>query len=555
MSTQTGRAVEAPAPLSSRRFERTRARVQRLRDDPNPVWKRELRQAARLGRTPVILAVTAAGMTLLITAIGGMVSVEMEPSKVGFALYQVFFSLAFALVSWIAPAVAASTVASERSGHTWEALVLTGLGAPTIARGKFFAALSYVLLYIVMLAPVGALPFLFGGVTALEVLLAFVLLVLFAVLAITFGLSISSTVASPAVAIVITLMIAVPVSIAGYLGLGLGLSFAAHQLWPAVEQGPPVWLPAALTSARPGLESLTYLVLLPLALTAVPAWFFYEVTVARMSGPSDDRSTGLRRWFAVSALTLGLVSLAPPLVAGAEAWKASVAGIGFMSLVYAFTAFVFAGDTLGPSRRVRVHWERAGTGRFKRFFGPGVLKAVTLLLLVGLLVTLLQAAEGAALARWHGSKSAIDAERVAVFAGYAAAFLLFIAGFTAWTRARSVSGATPRLLLLVALFIATVGPWVAMAVGSAMAESSGQALLLAGPSPLYAFTMTDALGRTGPLRDLTLAVGACSAGAWSLLGVGLLSAARARVRRTLRARHAAETSFEAELQSEQAGAS
>jgi hypothetical protein len=554
VSAQTGRAVEAPAPPSSRRIDRARVEMRRLRDDPNPVWMRELRQAARLQRTPVILAVSAAGMTLLIASIGGMVSTTAEPAKVGFALYQVFFSLAFALVSWIAPAVAANTIASERGGHTWEALVLTGLGAKSIARGKFFAALTYVLLYLVMLAPVGALPFLFGGVTASQVLVAFALLFLFAVLAVAFGLSISSTFSSPAMAIAITLMVAVPLSIVAYVGLGVGLSFPAHDLWPAVADGPPVWLPTALTRAGVGLGSLTYLVLTPLALTAVPAWFFYEVTVAKMSDASDDRSTGLRRWFVVSAIGLGLVSLAPPLVAGTHSWKASVAGIGFMNLMYAFVAFVFAGDPLGPSRRVRVHWERAGAGRVRRFFGPGVLKAVVLLLVMGLSVTAVQTAEGVALAGWHGAKGFADVERVVVFAAYAAAFLVFIGGFTAWTRARATTGTAPRFLLFVALFIATVGPWIVMGVGSAMADSE-RALLLAGPSPLFAFNMIDALDTTGPLRDLTLAVGACSAGAWALIGVGLLSAARARVGRTLKARQAAEARFEADLAAEQASAS
>ncbi len=44
-----------------------------------------------------------------------------------------------------------------------------------IARGKFLAAYTNIAMYIVMLAPAGALPFLFGGVTATEVLAAFAL--------------------------------------------------------------------------------------------------------------------------------------------------------------------------------------------------------------------------------------------------------------------------------------------------------------------------------------------------------------------------------------------
>ena len=207
MSAQTGRPTVASPPPSSRRLDRARIHVSRIRNDPNPVWMRELRQSARLQRTPVILAVITGMMTLLIASIGGVASVTAEPAKVGVALFQTFFSLAFCVVTWVGPAVAASTIAAERGGRTWEALLLTGLGPTTIARGKFAASLSYICLYIVMLAPVGALPFLFGGVTATEVIAAFALLFLFAVLSVAFGLSVSSKFSSPAVAIVVTLLV------------------------------------------------------------------------------------------------------------------------------------------------------------------------------------------------------------------------------------------------------------------------------------------------------------------------------------------------------------
>ena len=107
----------------------------------------------------------------------------------------------------------AASIAAERSGHTWEALELTGLGPRAIARGKLLAALTYVALYLVMLMPVGGLPFLFGGVTALEVLLAFVVLLGIAILSVTFGLAMSSKFSSPGLAILMTLIVSVPGSI------------------------------------------------------------------------------------------------------------------------------------------------------------------------------------------------------------------------------------------------------------------------------------------------------------------------------------------------------
>src|SRR5690606_36132344 len=105
--------------------------------EPNPVWIRELKQSARLPRTPIILAVVTGIVTLLIASIGGVLSVTAEPAQVGTGVFHTFFSLAFAIVTSVGPAVAAATVASEKSGRTWEALLLTGLSPAGIARGKF----------------------------------------------------------------------------------------------------------------------------------------------------------------------------------------------------------------------------------------------------------------------------------------------------------------------------------------------------------------------------------------------------------------------------------
>ena len=454
MSAQTGRPTLADAPPSSRRIDRARIRVKNIKNDPNPIWMREMRQAARLGRTPIILAVITGLMALLICAVGGVASVKAEPAKVGVALFHTFFSLAFAVVTWIGPAVAASTIASERSGRTWEALSLTGLGPVTIAQGKFLASLSYISLYIVMLVPVGALPFLFGGVSATEVLAAFALLFCFGVLSVAFGLSISSQFSSSAVAIVVTLLVAIPLSLLVYLLGGVALSVAVHDIWPAIPKGAPVWLPTAYVRADFGLEYLAFLVLAPLVAIGVPAWFLYEVTVANMGGVSDDRSSGIRRWFLISAPAFCVASVVPALAVPRDRWAAVAIGISTMFIFFTTMAFVFAGEPLGPSRRVLIHWDRRGVGRLRRFLGPGIARAVSLLMIVSTACIALQVAVGVSIELLARGPTAVeDATRVIAFGGYAAGYCLFLAGFAAWTRARSATTSVPRALLVAALFL------------------------------------------------------------------------------------------------------
>ena len=108
-------------------------------------------------------------MTLLIAAIGGLVSTYESPATTGVVLFQVFFSLAYFVVTLVGPARrrqqhrlrARGTHLGGRDPHR-------ALRPAVVARGKFLAAYTAIGMYIVMLAPVGALPFLFGGVTATE---------------------------------------------------------------------------------------------------------------------------------------------------------------------------------------------------------------------------------------------------------------------------------------------------------------------------------------------------------------------------------------------------
>ena len=543
MSAQTGTASIPPPLTGSGLWTRLRSHFARLTSDPNPVWMRELRQSARLQRTPVILATITGMMTLLICSVGGVASVTAEPAKVGSGIFHTFFSLAFAVVTWIGPAVAASSIAGERGGRTWEALLLTGLPPATIARGKFLASLTYVSLYIVMLAPVGALPFLFGGVTASEVLLAFVILFCVAGLSAAFGLAISSKFSSPAAAIIVTLLVTLTTSFTVFGSLGIGLSFAVHDLWPGVAAGPPVWLPTAYVRGDFGLEYITFLLVLPVVLVALPGWLFYEVTVANLAAPSDDRSTRLRVWFLVStpicALTLILVGRTvddPDFYLSAGALLAT-----FLT----FGAFLFTGEPLGPSRRVLVHWQRRERGRLLRFLGPGILRASVLLLALDLL------GMGALLlaALW-ASKTPIDAQAQIALHGYLALFLGFLIGFGAWSRSRSNGAAVPRVLLLVTLFFSLVGPWIAMAIAGIVTESQDRALLMAAPSPTYVAVMVSALKSASPHAGLQLFAGTVCASAWGAIGLGLLGLAAVRTRRRLDSEEALRASLEARFAEE-----
>jgi ABC-type transport system involved in multi-copper enzyme maturation permease subunit len=429
-------------------------------------------------------------------------------------VFHTFFSLAFAVVTWVGPAVAAATIASERGGRTWEALLLTGLEPAKIARGKFLAALTYVALYVVMLAPVGGLAFLFGGITPAEVVIAFVLLLLIAGLSVAFGLAVSSKLSSPAVSILVTLLVAVPVSIIAYLAGGVGLSFAAREIWPGITPGAPVWLPTAYLRADFGFDYLVFLGLCPVLATIIPGWLFYEVTISSMRSPSDDRSTRLRIWTLVSAPLLTAAMIACGFCLGKVDWF--IAGGGVCWLFLSFVAFLVAGEPWGPSPRVRARWARAKTKGLVRAFGPGVGRAAALA--IALCFTCFAAL---ALAGLSIATTRDDRHSLLAFFGYGAGFTLFSIGFASWARARSTGAQLPRVLLGSALFVAVLGPYIAMAIGGILADGSSRLLLIAAPSPAFAFAVVDRLKTPGGDADLfTLAASGAALG-WALVGIGL----------------------------------
>jgi ABC-type transport system involved in multi-copper enzyme maturation permease subunit len=535
--------------------------LQRLAKDPNAIWMREMRQAARLGRTPWILFSLTLTISLLMCSIGGLAAASnVTPAELGGALFQVFFSIAYLVVVIVGPTVAANSIASEREGRTWEAVLLTGLSPKDIARGKFLAAYTTISLYIVVLAPVGALSFLFGGVTATEVVVAFLFLFLLAGLAVAFGLAVSSLMQSLRGAIVVTLMLAVCVGPMLYMIFGFTCSLGIHELWPEVTQAYPIWLPIAYSRASFGPEYMLILVALPLLLTIVPAWFLYEATIANLTGESEDRSTGLKRWFAVTTPLLALACAVPSAIATENETRMalSVAGMCAFFLHIGYSVMLFASEPPGPSRRVRIHWDRSRAGAFRRFFGPGLSRTSVLVALLGVVGVVAIACVDLFFLRAKGSgpaspsspaRAVAAGEEILVFAVYAAPFLVFVVGLFAWLRARAHTPWVARLIGMAVLFLIAAGPWVAAAIGGVLSSTHDDAwFMVAAPSPCYAFKMISSVDRADG-GGFILAGVVCAVG-WALTGLTLLTAASRRCARMVAQHDAAVLQAEDALRAE-----
>lgn len=496
MSLQTGEEVPE-APASTRFVDKARFRWTKILKDPNPIWMRELRQSVRLTRTPWILMSVTIIATLLIASIGGSVSsTAASPDVVGQALYHSFFSLAYFVVACAGPALAANAIASEREGRTWEAVILTGLPSQMIARGKFLGAFTDIASYIVMLAPVGALSFLFGGVDSIEVILGFVYLFIIGLLSVAFGLAVSSKFTSSRSAILITLLLSLPLSgmIFGFFGFGFGA--LAHGLWERIPEGAPIWLPLAYVRGTFGVEYVMLLVVVPILGIGLPGWFLYESTIANLAEPNDDRSTGLKTWFLVAMVCLLVSALATLMIP--TTWQ----GVCFVAvldivIILSFVVFgilTFMGEPLGASRRVRFQWDLAKASRLRRALGPGLERTFVMLgLSLGAAVALLV---GVMLARSYSFT--LNSYRLADrddsipallrFLGYLIAFTVFCLGLGVWLRAKMLNLFGARLLFVVTIGGLFIIPWIVTAI-IGVALKSDSALILGSPSPFFAFVL------------------------------------------------------------------
>ena len=436
-----------------------------------PILVRELRQVSRQGRMPWIFGALTVLLALAMASVAAMMaSGGASLNTIGAMLYQTFFALGTCVVVVVGATVAANGVASEHEGRTWEALLLSGLSPGAIVTGKFLAAYTQVATYLVAIAPVAALSFLVGGVTVTELVVGLGLLLAVAALAVLFGLATSSLVRSARGALVVTVLTTILVGPFVY-GLFMGVGAVGLEIVGAGDDVGPSWLALGIARAPFSLRYVVVLLVDPLLAIVLPAWFFFELTKANVTGHGNDRSSGLRRWFVVATPLLVLGILATVAVETSTRMRGATAAFGLLvvALHLGFTVLVFAGEPLVPARRVLL----GGS------IGAGIGRTTTVQAVVGTLAIAALTAAGAYV-------SNPNAREMLGLAGLdAAGFHLFVLGLAGVIAIRSGRPLLARLVtacVTAALVVLPLG--VAEIVRAGVGSEGARAL--GAPSPVYA---------------------------------------------------------------------
>ncbi len=89
-----------------------------------------------------------------------------------------------------------------------------------------------------------------------------------------------------------------------------------------------------------------------------------------------------------------------------------------------------------------------------------------------------------------------------------------------------------RVVLFMILFAVAGGPWIFAVIADLVADkTTHEALIIAAPSPFYAFLMIDALQRSR--GEAQIVAGVVAMASWAALGLLFLSLARARCARII----------------------
>jgi ABC-type transport system involved in multi-copper enzyme maturation permease subunit len=173
-------APASQSPARPRRFS--------FRPLGNPVVLKELRGRMRGARAFVVISVYLAlmsGFTTLLYVINAaardVYGNNISSGQIGRVLFAGIVGIELFLVTFIAPAFTAGAISGERERQTYDLLRTTLLPARALVVGKMISALAYIMLLLLAAIPLQSIAFLFGGVTEIELILAFIILAVTAI--------------------------------------------------------------------------------------------------------------------------------------------------------------------------------------------------------------------------------------------------------------------------------------------------------------------------------------------------------------------------------------
>ena len=144
----------------------------------NPLVERELRSRMRGPRAYItitgFLGIISLVAFLLYLSTAGQAGGDANAGpEIGRLLFWVITGMALVLVALITPVFTAGSIVGERERQTLDLLITSLLSSRQIVLGKLAAALAFIAVLILSIAPIISVSFMIGGVTPGDVIVAF----------------------------------------------------------------------------------------------------------------------------------------------------------------------------------------------------------------------------------------------------------------------------------------------------------------------------------------------------------------------------------------------
>lgn len=177
----------------------------------NPIIRKEVKTRMRSIKTYLIVTgflglLSIAAIVILLTlnfASGQPGSLELW-ERSGKLIFYTVFIMELLLISFIAPALTANSIASEKERQTYDLLVATLLGGKRIVLGKLISALAFLLILAISSLPLFALSYMFGGVNFPEIVIGTIVILFVMVSYSSIGLFFSAIFKRPMIATIVT---------------------------------------------------------------------------------------------------------------------------------------------------------------------------------------------------------------------------------------------------------------------------------------------------------------------------------------------------------------
>lgn len=153
----------------------------------NPIYKKELKQAARMSRTAILILFYNAALALF-GLFAYYVSFNSEKTYRIFidysgilSIYIIITGIEFVLILFLVPALTAGSIVGEKEKQTLDILLTTGITPKKIVNGKLLASISTIIFLAISSLPIISIVFSIGGITLWDLFKFMLLLIVTAI--------------------------------------------------------------------------------------------------------------------------------------------------------------------------------------------------------------------------------------------------------------------------------------------------------------------------------------------------------------------------------------